>query len=242
MPEVIAIIPARGGSKAVPRKNVYMLAGKPLIAHMIEEAKRARSVNRVVVSTDDSEIASVSEEYGAEVVRRPKEFSTDTASSELALLHVLTYLKKNEKYAPDLIVFLQCTSPLILCKDIDGTVKTLLDKGADSALTVTPFHGFLWRRNPQGKVEGINHNKIKRIRRQDLKKQYQETGAIYVVKKEGFLKAKNRFFGKLAMYVTPLNRSLEINEFVDFQVAEALFNERKFQKTVKKTYNRAVKY
>ena len=93
MAKIVAIIPARGGSKAVPKKNLYGFAGKPLIAHMIEHAKQARSVNRVVVSTDDPEIASVSRKYGSEVVWRPKELSTDTVSSELALLHVLRSLQ-----------------------------------------------------------------------------------------------------------------------------------------------------
>jgi N-acylneuraminate cytidylyltransferase len=227
MAKIIAIIPARGGSKAVPKKNLYGFAGKPLIAHMIEHAKQARSVNRVVVSTDDPEIASVSRKYGSEVVWRPKELSTDTVSSELALLHVLRSLQESEAYEPDIVIFLQCTSPLILPEDIDGTVKALLDEDADSALTVTPFHGFLWRRNAKGKVEGINHNKFRRIRRQDLKKQYQETGAIYVVKREGFLKAKNRFFGKLAMHVIPQERSFEINDLADFCINEALFNQRR---------------
>ena len=223
----MAIIPARGGSKDVPKKNVYVLVGKPLIAHMIEHAKQAKSVNRVVVSTDDPEIGSVSKKYGAEIVWRPGELSTDTASSELALLHALEYLRKTEGYKPELVVFLQCTSPLILPQDIDGTVQALLDECADSALAVSPFHGFLWKKTAHGKVVGINHNKTKRILRQDLKNHYQETGAIYVVKTGGFLKARNRFFGKLAVHVIPSDRSFEINELVDFHVTEALFQKRK---------------
>jgi len=93
---ILAIIPARGGSKGIPRKNLQPLAGKPLVAHTIEHARQARSVNRIVVSTDDSEIAAVSKQYGAEVIWRPAEISGDTAPSELALLHALDYLQRTE--------------------------------------------------------------------------------------------------------------------------------------------------
>jgi len=120
----LAIIPARGGSKGIPRKNIRPLAGKPLIAYSIEAALQAESVNRVVVSTDDSDIVKVSKQYGAEIVWRPDEISGDKVSSELALLHVLDQLNKSENYIPDFIVFIQCTSPLMLSKDIDGTFSS----------------------------------------------------------------------------------------------------------------------
>src|SRR5436190_22717791 len=107
----IAIIPARGGSKGVRRKNVLSIAGKPLVAHSILHARRAPGITRVVVSTDDPEIGAVSREYGAEVIPRPAELSGDKASSESALLQVLDYLKEKEVYEPDLVVFLQATSP-----------------------------------------------------------------------------------------------------------------------------------
>ena len=143
--KTLAIIPARGGSEGIPRKNVRLLAGKPLISHTIGAATQASSVNRVVVSTDDDEIATISRQWGAEVILRPAEISTDNSSSELALLHTLEYLHENEGYNPDLVVFLQCTSPLTLAEDIDGTVQALFDQEADSSLAVTPFHYFLWR-------------------------------------------------------------------------------------------------
>ncbi len=101
----LAIIPARGGSKGIPRKNVLPLAGKPLIAYNIQAARQARLITRVVVSTDDDEIAEVSRRFGAEVVRRPAEISGDTASSELALLHTLETLRVTEGFVPDLVCF-----------------------------------------------------------------------------------------------------------------------------------------
>ncbi len=217
--ECLAIIPARGGSKGIPRKNILTIGGKPLIAYNIEQARRSRYIHRVVVSTDDDEIADVARRYGAEIVRRPAEISGDSASSESALLHTLQVLQQEDGYQPDLLVFLQCTSPLTLAEDMDGTIQALLDQRADTALAVIPFHYFLWRQAAAGAV-GINHDQRVRPLRQEREPQYLETGAVYVMKVPGFLKARHRFFGKTAMYVMPAERRLEIDEPADLQVAE----------------------
>jgi YrbI family 3-deoxy-D-manno-octulosonate 8-phosphate phosphatase len=222
----VALIPARGGSKSIPRKNVRLLAGKPLIAHTIESARQAYRVRRVIVSTDDPEIAAVSEHYGAEVVWRPTELSGDAASSETALLHVLEYLQLTEGNLPDLVVFLQCTSPLTLPEDIEGTIQALVDEDADSAFATTPFRYFLWQKSEEGDAVGINHDKRERLLRQQREPQFLETGAVYVMRTPGFLKAKHRFFGKTAMYVMPQERCLEIDEPVDLQIAEMLMQKR----------------
>jgi len=224
--QVVALIPARGESKGVHRKNVRFLAGKPLIAHTIETALASRLVTRVVVTTDDPEIESISVRFGAEVIRRPSKISGDGASSESVLLHALDRLKSREKYSPDLVVFLQCTSPLTQAVDVDGTVQVLLDEGADSALAVTTFQRFLWRRVGRGAVVGINYDKRGRLLRQQLEPQYIETGAVYAMRTKGFRKAKSRFFGKTAICVTPPERFLEIDDPVDFQVAEVLLREQ----------------
>lgn len=163
--EVLAVIPARGGSKGIPRKNVATLMGKPLIAHTIGAARDAAQVTRVVVSTDDAEIAQVSRAYGAEVVMRPDELAGDTARSEDALLHVLDHLAAMEGYVPELVVFLQCTSPLTSAADIDGTIGSLIQQRADTAHSVIPFHYFLWR-DGVGGADGINHDKSFRLMRQ----------------------------------------------------------------------------
>ena len=221
----LAIIPARGGSKGIPRKNVRPLAGLPLIAYNIQQALRSRFVNRLVVSTDDAEIAAVAQGYGAEVVWRPVEISGDTASSESALLHVLETLQEKEGYHPDILVFLQCTSPLTLAEDIDGTVQALLDQDADTSLAVIPFHYFLWRQTGEDAI-GINHDKSVRPLRQQREPQYLETGAVYVMHVPGFLQKRHRFFGKTAMYMMPAERRLEIDDPVDFEVAEVLMREQ----------------
>lgn len=220
--ECLAIIPARGGSKGIPRKNIRPLLGKPLIAYNIEQAKSARLVNRVVVSTDDPEIGEISRQYGAEVVWRPAEISGDTASSEAALLHALEYLRQTENYQPDLLAFLQCTSPLTLAEDIDGVIQTLLDAGADTALAAIPFHYFIWKIDETGAAVGVNHDPRVRPLRQERQPQYLESGAVYVMRVPGFLQTRHRFFGKTVLYEMPPDRRLEIDEPVDFQIAEML--------------------
>ena len=222
--ECLAVIPARGGSKGIPRKNILPLAGKPLIAYNIEQARRSRYISRLVVSTDHAEIAAVARQYGAEVVWRPAEISGDTASSESALLHVLESLRQGERYLPDILVLLQCTSPLTLAEDMDGTVQALLDQDADSALAVIPFHYFLWRQAERDAV-GINHDKRVRPLRQEREPQYLESGAVYAMRVDGFLRARHRFFGKTALYIMPAERRLEIDDPVDLQVAEVLLRQ-----------------
>lgn len=230
--QTLAIIPARGGSKSIPRKNVRFLAGKPLIAHTIEQARQAKLVNRVVVSTDDAEIAAVSQQYNAEIVWRPAEISGDTATSEAALLYTLSFLREQESYLPDILVFLQCTSPLTLAADMDASVWTLLESNADSALAVVPFHYFLWQPTASGEAIGINHDKRVRPLRQQRAPQYLETGAVYVMRTQGFLEAKHRFFGKTVMYVMPTERCLEIDEPVDFEIAEHRMRQQQQQRYV----------
>jgi YrbI family 3-deoxy-D-manno-octulosonate 8-phosphate phosphatase len=228
--DCLAVIPARGGSKGIPRKNIRSLMGKPLIAYNIEQAKLARLVNRVVVSTDDPEIGAISHQYGAEVIWRPAEISGDTASSESALLHTLEHLRQSEGYQPDLLAFLQCTSPLTLAQDIDGTIQSMLDAQADTALAVIPFHYFIWKTDGSSEAIGVNHDKRVRPLRQERPPQYLETGAVYVMRVPGFLQAQHRFFGKTALYEMPAERRLEIDDPVDFQVAETLMRSQAEQR------------
>lgn len=223
---VLAVVPARGGSKAIPRKNVRLVAGEPLLGYVLREARRSRRLTRLVVSTDDSEIATVAGAYGAEVLRRPPEISGDKATSEEALLHALDSLRATEGYEPDVLVFLQCTSPLTVAADIDGTVECLLAEGADSAVAVMPFHYFIWQRR-DGDGVGVNHMKLVRPMRQDREPQFLEAGAVVVMRTLGFREAKHRFFGRTALYEMPAERVLEIDEPHDLERAEILLRERK---------------
>jgi N-acylneuraminate cytidylyltransferase len=222
----LAIIPARGGSKGVPRKNLLTLCGKPLVAWSIEAASAARRVDRIVVSTDDAEIAAVSRRFGAEVVMRPAELSDDAASSELALLHALDELERREGEDLDLLVFLQCTSPLTAPEDIDGTIAALEAQAADSCFTVTDFHAFVWRESAAGDAIALNHNARRRERRQDRKPEFVETGSVYAMRVDGFRKAQHRFFGRTAMFTVPAERCLEIDDPCDLDVAEMRLRRR----------------
>jgi N-acylneuraminate cytidylyltransferase len=224
--KTIAIIPARGGSKGIPRKNVRNLGGKPLIAHAVLAAKRAQTVDRVVVSTDDAEIAAIAEAFGAETVRRPADISGDRSRSEEALLHALRALAENDGYRPDIVVFIQCTSPLTAAEDIDGTVRAMLEQSADTALAVAPFHYFLWKTDGEGGLVGVNHDKSERLLRQEQEPQYLEAGAVYAMMAGEFQRVGHRFFGKTAMYVMPGERHWEIDEPADMDVAEVLMRRR----------------
>lgn len=224
--QVLTIIPARGGSKGLPRKNVLPLAGKPLIAWNIEAALATESISRLVVSTDDAEIADIARQYGAEVIDRPLELAGSSASSESALVHALDELETKEGYSPDLLVFMQCTSPLTTAEDIDTAVKNLIDNNADSCLTAKDFHYFIWQEEQDGSATGINHDKRFRPRRQDREPQYEENGAVYVMKTAGFKEAKHRFFGKTVISLMPPEHCFEIDEPVDIQICEMLLRER----------------
>lgn len=222
---ILAIIPARGKSKGIPQKNLQIVAGDPLVAWSIKAAKSSSYINRIVVSTDDQSIADTAINYGAEVVARPDEISGDEATSESALLHVVETLRSSEGYQPELIVFLQCTSPLTLTEDIDNCIAKLLREHGDTATAVTDFHYFLWREMPDGNAEGINHDKSIRERRQDRDPQYLETGAVYVMRTEGFLKYKHRFFGKTVLSIMPPARVLEIDNPSDLLIADTRLKE-----------------
>ncbi|MEN8141971.1 MAG: acylneuraminate cytidylyltransferase [Thermodesulfobacteriota bacterium] len=212
----VAIIPARGGSKGIPRKNFIPFNGRPLIYWNIKAAQEAELVDQVMVSTDDPGIAAVSEAAGATVIVRPDKISTDIASSEDALLHALECIGKE----PELMVFLQCTSPLTQSEDIDNCIRKLIDNNADSAFTATESHRFLWKNSE--KATGVNHDGAERKRRQDLEQEYAENGAVYVMRTAGFLQSRHRFFGKTVISEMPASRSWEIDTPEDILVAEAL--------------------
>lgn len=220
--KTISIIPARGGSKGLLRKNIHPFAGKPLIAHSIRQSVEAESVDATFVSTDDAEIARVAREYGAEVISRPDGLSGDTASSESALLHALDHLERELQIKPELLVFLQCTSPLRTSADIDGAIATLWHKEADSLLSATISHRFYWRDEDAGPVS-LNYDYRKRPRRQEFGLQYVENGSIYVTKPAILRECSNRLGGKLAIYPMEPWQSHEIDDLDDLEMCEWLY-------------------
>jgi CMP-N,N'-diacetyllegionaminic acid synthase len=217
---VVAIIPARGGSKGIPGKNLVPLAGKPLIAFSIEQARDASSVSRVVVSTDSVEIADTARTFGADVVARPVELAGDTASSESALLHALDELRAKEGYEPDLVVFLQATSPLRRPSDIDGAVARLLHEDADSLFSCFPIPGFIWRRTSAGPVP-LNYEPSRRPTRQEAPEDIVENGSIYVFKPWVLTHLGSRLGGRIAVYPMSAHDSWQIDEPADVAFVEA---------------------
>lgn len=217
--KVVCIIPARGGSKGIPHKNIRPLGGKPLIVHTIEAALGAAGVDEVYVSTDDKAIAGTSLGCGGKVIHRPPELAGDTASSESALRHAQDALESGGVDL-DLVVFLQCTSPFRTSGDIERAIAMLRAEGADSLLSVVPSHKFLWEvRN--GEAVSINYDYRNRPRRQDMTPQYAENGSIYIYKPWVLRDLGNRLGGKVAMFVMREEQALDIDTEEDWQHAEA---------------------
>lgn len=219
----LAIIPARGGSKGIPGKNIKPLVGKPLLAYSIEQARAANSVQRVVVSTDSDAIAEVAVRYGAEVIRRPPEISDGLSSSELALLHVLDTLQASEGYVPEIVVFLQATSPCRIPGDIDNAVSLLLERKADSLLSccLEHFTGHFQMRE-DGSVFPTNFDPGKRPMRQQVPIDYVENGSIYVFRTDILRTLGSRLGGRITVYPMPAWRSFQIDEPGDYEVAEIM--------------------
>ena len=219
----LGIIPARGGSRGIPQKNILQVAGKPLLAYSIQAAQQAQRINRVVVSTEDAEIAAVARDWGAEVVPRPPELATDEAPTDPVLEQVVHYLERIDGYRPDLVVLLQPTSPIRPPGLVDACIDRLLATKADSLLTVFEGHHFFWRRRSDGVV--ANYDPVRRPRRQDIPEEdciLLENGSVYVTRCDILLEQHSRLAGKVEWYVMPLEDSLEIDVPIHLQLAEFL--------------------
>ncbi|HEX7300703.1 MAG TPA: acylneuraminate cytidylyltransferase family protein [Solirubrobacteraceae bacterium] len=206
--QVVAIIPARGGSERVPRKNLLEVGGKPLVVHSIEHALAARLVNEVVVSTEDGEIADVAGAAGARVVMRPAELAGPEAASESALLHVLDELPGPD---PDLVVFLQATSPVRRPSDVDAAIERLLGEGADSLLSVHPEKVHTWVRDEDG-LRSVSYDWRHRQREQDMAPQLRENGSIYVFRPAVLRTEGNRLGGTITVYEMDWWSSFQLDE------------------------------
>jgi YrbI family 3-deoxy-D-manno-octulosonate 8-phosphate phosphatase len=207
--DIVAIIPARGGSKRVPAKNVLPIAGRPLVAHSIAHARASRCVTETIVSTDDPSIADIAVRNGAAVVRRPTELASDSATSESALLHVLDDRCARGLDDPELVVFLQATSPVRRRDDIDQAVATLRAAEADSLFSATENKHFLW--SADGVPKTLNYNFRMRPREQDMDNQVMENGSIYVFKPEVLRRDGNRLGGLIAVYAMDFWSSFQLD-------------------------------
>jgi N-acylneuraminate cytidylyltransferase len=207
MTKVVSIIPARGGSKAIPRKNLADINGHPLLANSIR-ASLASRVDETWVSSEDDEILEVARSYGACAIRRPAELATDTSTSESVLLHFA------EQVEFDLMVFIQPTSPMIIASDIDRAIE-LLDE-YDSVLSVAEFTQFVW-------IDGRpNYDINARQRRQDSAPAYVETGSLFATSREALLRSRNRLSGRIGYCVVPKLRAFDVDSPEDLDVVRQL--------------------
>ncbi len=230
--EILGIIPARGGSKSIPRKNIKLFAGKPLIAWAIETLKKSGVVGRVIVSTDDEEIAQVAKEWGAEVpFMRPAELAQDTTPTLPVLQHAIQWLKDKERYWPDYVVLLEPTSPSKRSFHVREVVEMLLKTGADSTISVSEVPGVLnphWqlKLGEEGRVELFTGGSMKKIvrRRQDLPKTYYRNSSIYAFKPELLFTDDPSFYGEdVRAYVTDSRYAFDIDTPEDWEFAERQF-------------------
>ena len=216
---VIAIIPARGGSKGIPGKNLKKVGGKSLIRRAVDSLQQSGSIHSVYVSSDSDEILAEAKRSGAKAVIRPDSLSGDQASSESALIHTLE--NTGEASRSTIVVFVQATSPFIEPEDIREAIQKITNGHADVVFSATSSHAFIWKSTPSG-MEGINHDKSIRLRRQDMDPEYRETGAFYVMKTAGFLESGHRFFGHVEAQVTNPRLALDIDEEFDLELARML--------------------
>ncbi|MFB6894747.1 cytidylyltransferase domain-containing protein [Streptomyces hydrogenans] len=223
-PTVLAVIPARGGSKGVPAKNLAPVAGIPLVGRAVRACLGAVGVTDVAVSTDDPAIAAAARAFGAEAVPRPVSIAGDTATSESAVLHALDAFEATHGRTADVVLLVQCTSPFLTSGEVAEAAARITSGAADTAFTAAPSHGFLWRETSDGATGavGVNHDKAHRPRRQDREPEYLETGAVYAMDAAGFRTHGHRFFGRTAVVVTDPARVLEIDDPHDLARAKAL--------------------
>jgi len=220
--EIMAIIPARGGSKGIPLKNLKLLNGKPLIDYSINESLKSKFITRTLVSSDHPKILNRAEKLGAEIIKRPKNLATDSSQLEPVIEHCLNHFKLKENYVPDIIILLQNTSPLRTKKHIDDALSTFLNSKFDSMVSCYRSHYFLWTLK-KNTLTPKNHNPKNRPNRQQMNDQFIENGAIYITKYNAFKKSNCRISGKIGLYEMPKELSIDIDNKLDLVEANNKF-------------------
>jgi N-acylneuraminate cytidylyltransferase len=218
----VAIIPARGGSKGIPRKNLVDVCGKPLIAWSILQASNATHIDSVWVTSDDDEILSVAESFGARPICRPAEISGDQETSESAWLHALDSIEA-QGVAVGLVVAMQATSPIRESSDLDGGVQTLQEKGYDSLLSVTEVEDFFtWQLGADGTARSINYDYRNRKRRQLIEKRYLENGSFYLFCPHQLRRDNNRLGGHIGLFVMERHKMFQIDNPEDIELCASV--------------------
>jgi CMP-N,N'-diacetyllegionaminic acid synthase len=218
--KVFAVIPARGGSKGFPGKNIIDFCGKPLIAWSIEQALETKEIDSVYVTSDSDEILSVARGYGAKVIVRPAEISGDTATSESAVEHALKILGRSNA---DAIILMQPTSPLRKPDDLGKAVNQFVSENLDSLFSGAVLEDFLiWERKGEG-FQSFNYDYKNRGRRQERLPQYVENGSFYISKPDHYVNNNNRLGGKIGVYLMDFWQSFEVDTPDDLKLMQVLF-------------------
>ncbi len=222
MKHVVAIIPARGGSKGIPNKNLVDFCGKPLLAWTIRHALQAQGVASVWVTSDSQAILDVAVSHGARPILRPDAISGDKASSESAWIHALDWIERKEKTI-DLVLALQATSPLRESKDIEQGLKDFEKNGYDSLFSGAILEDFLiWDRKKDGTLQSLNYNYLERKPRQDHGTQYVENGSFYLFRPEILRASGNRMGGKIGISLMEFWKSFEVDSIEGLEFCAAL--------------------
>ena len=208
---VVAVIPARGGSKGIPDKNIVSLGGLPLIAHTIRAARSVNEINRIILSTDSEVIAQVGKEQGVDVpFLRPKEIARDETPGIDPIVHAVEWVRNHENLQPEYVIVLQPTSPFRTPSDIQAALQLAIENHADSVVSVAPvaMHPF-WMKTmlSDGVLVNLMQDMQEHIRRQDLPLVYGLNGAIFIVRTEILLRERTLFPGRTYGYVMPPERS-----------------------------------
>jgi N-acylneuraminate cytidylyltransferase len=219
--KIIAVIPARKNSKEIKKKNLIKLDGLPLISYSIDYAKKSKLIDRVFVSTDGDNIASVSKKFDSEVIMRPANLCTDTIMSDYAIVHAIEYVKNILKYNFDYVVFLQATTPLRQLGELDKAIRYCISGKFDTVFSSMDYKPFLWRKK-NNSIYPVSFNPYKRKRRQKIN-DINETGSYYITKKEAFKKFKNRFGKKISNYNSDFLSFFEIDSLHDYNFIKELF-------------------
>ena len=226
MAKTFALIPARGGSKGISRKNLQPVGGVPLIVRSIRHAQQCPGIDAVYVSTEDAEIAAVAQQAGAQVIHRPLELAADTSSTESAIGHAIEAWKDLGE-VPDSIVLLQCTSPFRRAGQLDAALTQFATTSCDSLLSVTRDHSFFWQ--PRGFGSGataVNYDPTNRPRRQDHDGVLRETGSFYIFRTGIFLHRNSRLGGHVETFEVPAEDALEIDDPRELELARFCWQQR----------------
>ena len=213
--KIVAIIPARNGSKSIKNKNIKKLYKAPLIAYSIKYAKKSKYIDKVFVTTDGPKIAKISKQYNSGVIKRPKSLSNDKAMADDAVLHAINFIEKKLNYNFDYVVFLQPTSPLRKIGELDSAIKLAIEKRKDCVFSSNIYHPWLWLKKGK-KLKPFSIKPFKLKRRQETF-QVVDTGSYYVTKKKAFKYYKNRYGKNVINFVSDFHASFEIDELKDLK-------------------------